>query len=101
MIVYNTTYTMQNEDARNFVIWATQVLMPRAQRSEKLTNGRMLRILNHHDQASECFCVQFDVADNRVLHEWYVAEGAALVKELEQAFQGKVVGFSTLMSDEF
>lgn len=101
MIVYNTTYTMQNEDARNFVIWATEVLMPRAQQSGQVKNGRMLRILNHHDQQTECFSILFEVQDNRVLHEWYVKEGAALVKELERTFQGKVVGFSTLMSDEF
>ena len=101
MIVYNTTYTMHNDDARNFVIWATEVLIPRAQRSEKLRKGRMLRIISHHDQETECFSIQFEVQDNKVLHEWYVSEGAALVKQLEQTAQGKVGGFSTLMSDEF
>ncbi len=99
MIVYNTTYTMQSEDARNFIIWAQEMYIPRAQESGQLTNGRMLRVLSHHEEDTECFCIQFEAEDNVALHKWYVSHGAALVKELEQTFRGKIVGFSTLMGE--
>ncbi len=97
MIVYNTTYTVTNDDARDFVIWAHQAYMPRAVQSGHLSNGRMFRILNHHDQESECFCIQFDVEDNTALHQWYVQHGTALHRELEKLFDGRVLGFSTMM----
>lgn len=97
MILFNTTYTMPNSDARNFVIWAHEVCLPKAQADGRLSKGRVLRVLSHHDQESECFCMQFEVEDNMQLHQWYVHQGALLEQELKRLFDGRVLGFSTLM----
>ena len=97
MIVYNTTYTMPVNDARDFVIWVSESMMPRTVKDGRLTGPRLLRILSHHDQDSECFSLQFHVESTAVLHRWFTEEGAMVQKELEKIFDGRVVGFSTIM----
>lgn len=97
MLVYNTTYSMPEGDARNFVIWVKQSYMPQVEADGALSEGRLLRILNHHDQETECFGLQFTVADSSTLHQWFVRQGKALADEVVKLFDGRVVGFSTLM----
>lgn len=41
MIVYNTTYTMPVNDARDFVIWVTQSMMPQVEQSGLLSQPRL------------------------------------------------------------
>ena len=66
MIVYNTTYTMPNQDARDFVIWVSQSMLPRVAENGILTAPRLLRILSHHDQETECFSLQFETESSIV-----------------------------------
>lgn len=97
MLVYNTTYNMPLSDARNFVIWVEQSYLPRVYEDGVLSQGRLLRILNHHDQDSESFGLQLSVPDSATLHQWYVRQGKSLADELVRLFDGRIVGFSTLM----
>lgn len=99
MLVYNTTYTMPNEDARNFVIWVHQVLIPRSLETNKLTKPRMLRVLSHKDEESECFSVQFDVESSADLHSWYTQCGNQLNEEMLKLFDRRIVGFSTILEE--
>lgn len=99
MIVYNTTYTMPNNDARNFVIWVSQSMLPRVEENGILTEPRLLRILSHHDQESECFSLQFKVESTALLHRWYTQQGNALHQELRRMFDERIVGFSTIMEE--
>lgn len=97
MLVYNTTYHVGLDDARNFVIWIHQVYIPAATESGFLKRPRLCRILSHHDEDSECFSLQFEAEDTAKLHEWYVKKEAALHEELQKVFKDKVAGFSTIM----
>lgn len=97
MIVYNTTYTMPNNDARDFVVWVSQSMLPRVAESGLLTRPRLLRILSHRDQETECFSLQFETESTAVLHRWYTQQGESLHRELLKMFDERVVGFSTIM----
>lgn len=97
MIVYNTTYTMPNNDARDFVVWVSQSMLPRVVESGLLTRPRLLRILSHRDQETECFSLQFETESTAVLHRWYTQQGESLHRELLKMFDERVVGFSTIM----
>ena len=99
MIVYNTTYTMPVNDARDLVIWVTQSMMPQVEQSGLLSQPRLLRILSHHDQETECFSLQFEVESTATLHRWYTQQGAALQQELTKMFDERIVGFSTIMDE--
>ena len=97
MIVYNTTYTMPNNDARDFVVWVSQNMLPRVERNGKLVSPKLLRILSHHDQETECFSLQFETESTAMLHRWYTEQGEALHRELLKMFDERVIGFSTIM----
>jgi len=97
MMIYNTTYTMPVADARDFVIWVHESMLPRVEKDAVLMHPRLMRVLSHHDRESECFSLQFDVEDTAALHRWYVRQGNALMGEILKLFGERVVGFSTLM----
>ncbi len=97
MLIYNTTYHVPSEDAKNFVIWIHQAYIPQALQSGVLSAPRFCRILSHHDDTSECFSLQFETESSAKLHEWYVHSGGVLEEELKKTFREKVAGFTTLM----
>ncbi len=99
MIIYNTTYTVANADARNFIIWVHEAYIPKAQEGGILRNARLMQILTHKDPETECFSLQFEVESTALLQKWYAQNGKALVDDLLQTFGENVVGFSTLMND--
>lgn len=99
MIVYNTTYTVGNGDAKNFIIWINEVYIPRAKDDGRLKNARLLQILTHKDPDTECFSLQFELESTDQLQQWYAQSGKALVEEMLRMFGEKVVGFSTIMND--
>lgn len=97
MLVYNTTYQVNIEDAENLVIWLHEQYIPSAVSSGIVRNPRLLHILSHHDNDSECFSLQFEIKDSTFLHAWYKECGLRLNDELLKMFPDKVVGFPTLM----
>ena len=90
---------MPNDDARDFVIWVTQSMLPRIEADGRLATPRLLRILSHRDQDTECFSLQFGVESTAVLHRWYTGQGEALNQELMRTFDQRIVGFSTIMEE--
>ncbi|MGL5957349.1 MAG: DUF4286 family protein [Phocaeicola sp.] len=97
MLVYNTTYQVGIEEARNFVIWVSECYMPQVEESGKLKNPRLLQILSHKDQKTECFSLQWEVENSATLHQWHTQQGAALNHEMSNLFKDSVVAFTTLM----
>ena len=97
MLIYNTTYQIDINDARNFVIWIHESYIPQVLEHGILKNPRLVRILSHKEQETECFSLQWEVEDSADLHKWHVAQGMKLNEELLRIFKDKVVGFPTLM----
>ena len=97
MLIYNTTFHVEMGDARNFVIWLNEFYIPEVEKSGELKNPRILRILSHKEQDSECFSLQWEVEDSATLHRWHVKQEAALNTEMMKVFKDKVIGFPTLM----
>ena len=97
MLIYNTTFHVEMNDARNFVIWLNECYIPEVEPSGELRNPRILRILSHKEQDSECFSLQWEVEDSAALHRWHTKQGARLNEEMLKIFKDKVIGFPTLM----
>lgn len=97
MLIYNTTYQVDTDNARNFVIWLHEVYIPQAESNDWLKNARLCRILSHKEENSECFSLQWEVEDTRALHQWHTSCGMALNAEMLKVFKDKVIAFSTLM----
>ena len=61
MLVYNITFQVDFNEARNFVIWAHQVYIQKTLETGLLHKARLSKILSHRDEDTECFSLQFEV----------------------------------------
>lgn len=85
MLIYNTTYQVAIDDARNFVIWLNECYIPEVEKQGLLQSPRLTHILSHK------------VEDSAALHHWHTRQGMKLNEEMMKVFKDKVVGFPTLM----
>ncbi len=97
MLIYNTTYQIEIDDARNFVIWLNESYIPSVIENGILKNPRLCQLLSHKEPDSECFSLQWEVENSAELHKWHTEQGMALNEEMLKIFKNKVVGFPTLM----
>ena len=96
MLIFNTTYHLEDENERLFLIWLQEFYLPAVEKDGRLKHPRIARILSHRD-AGTCFSVQFEVEDSTLLHHWHQELGVKLNEELLKTFKEKLVGFPTLM----
>lgn len=96
MLIYNTTYHVEEGYEKNFLIWLQEYYLPEVEKQGMLHAPRILRVLSHRDDG-ESYSVQFEVEDSARLHRWHQEQGVKLNEELLKTFQDKVVGFPTLM----
>lgn len=97
MLIYNTTFLVGLDDARNFIIWLNESYIPEVENQGTLKNPRLTQILSHQEADSECFSLQWEVEDTATLHRWHTQQGMHLNNEMMKIFKDKVVGFPTLM----
>lgn len=96
MLLYNTTYHVEEDVEKHFLIWLNEVYIAEAEQEGTLSHPRLCRILSHHDEGS-CFSLQWEVADSTALHRWHLQHGVRLNEQLLAIFKDKVVGIPTLM----
>ncbi len=97
MLIYNTTYHIEENLAKNFLIWIKEVYLPEVEKRALLRSPRILHILNFKEQDSCSYSVQFEVDNSADLHRWHIEKGTTMHDELMKLFKDKVVAFSTLM----
>lgn len=97
MLIYNTTYHVEEDQEKYFLIWMQEVYLQEVEKTGLLKAPRIVKVLSHRDEGSVCFSVQFEVEDSAALHHWHQLQGAKLNEELVKIFKDKVVGFPTLM----
>ena len=97
MLIYNTTYALQEEDLACFLAWVREKMIPMVHADGALSDGRLARILSQGGDEGHSFSLQFTVTDSATLHKWFLRQGRPLQAEMHQIFGDRVVGFSTLM----
>lgn len=97
MLVYNTTYNVEEEQEDNFLIWVKEYYLPEVEKHGALRYSRITRILSHRDEGCSSYSLQFEVENSGILHRWHLEQGMKLNDELMKVFKDKVVGFPTLM----
>mgnify|MGYP003097286309 CR=1 FL=1 len=75
MLIYNTTFQVDDAVHDNFLIWIKENYIPEVQKHGTLKAPRICRILSHR----------------------HMEQGVRLNDELTKIFKDKVVGFPTLM----
>lgn len=97
MLIYNTTYQVEEGLERNFLIWLKECYLVEVEKNGVLRSPRITKILSHREEGSSCYSLQFEVENSGMLHRWHVEQGSKLNDELLKVFKDKVVGFPTLM----
>lgn len=97
MLIYNTTYQVDEEIVGNFLVWIKECYIPEVENQGLLRAARLCQVLSHRGEEGYCYSLQFEVDNSEMLHRWHLQQGAHLNEELVKTFQHKVVGFPTLM----
>ena len=96
MLIYNTTFQVDDEVHDNFLIWIKECYIPEVQGHGTLKSPRICKILSHRDEG-HAYSLQWEVDNSGLLHCWHMEQGAKLNEELTRVFADKVIGFPTLM----
>ena len=96
MLVYNTTFHVEDEVLSNFLIWIEEYYIEEIQKEGTLKTPRLCKILSHNDDGT-AFSLQWNVESSGLLHRWHLSQGKQLNDEMTKIFKDKVVGFPTLM----
>lgn len=96
MLIYNTTFQVEDDAHDNFLIWIKESYIPEIEAHGALKSPRLCRILSHRDEGSS-YSLQWEVKNSGLLHRWHLEQGARLNGELTKIFKDKVIGFPTLM----
>ncbi len=96
MLIYNTTYHLEEKDENNFVIWVKESYIPKVLELKMLMNPRFCKVLSHKDDGVS-FSLQWEVESSEILHRWYREQGNQMSVELTSVFKDRLVGFSTIL----
>ncbi len=97
MLIYNTTYHVEEELDRNFLIWIRECYIPEVKKQGMLEAPRLARLLSHQEDGGISYALQWEVKDSATLHRWHREQGVKLQEEMSGIFKDRVVGFPTLM----
>ena len=96
MLIYNTTYQVDDDINENFLIWIRECYIPEIEKNGILKFPRICRVLSHREDGTS-YTVQWEVESSSLLHRWHMEQGMKLNDEMMKIFKDKVVGFPTLM----
>ena len=93
MIIFNTTYHVDDELEASFIAWLKENYIPMALRSEP----QLCRVMTTGEEDGSSLSLQFHVQDTEALSLWYKEMGVELTEALVSRFGDRVVGFNTLL----
>lgn len=99
MIVYNTTFHIDNEILDECLLYLKKEYMSKAIASGFLYQPCLRRVMQTVREEGSSYSVQFLVKNVDTLNFWLQSEGEAMHKALVNRFGNKVVGFTTLLED--
>lgn len=96
MILFNTTYHIEDKVLPQWLQWIREEYIPQALYDGLISSPVLCKVLNHHDTGSS-YSLQFKVDSTSTLHRWYASTGNRLQVALQTTFGTQVLAFSTLM----
>lgn len=98
MIVYNTTFHVEDAVAEKLIAYLKKTYIPIAIKTGVLRNPALRRLL-HDEEESVSFALQFHVDTRDALEAWKLKEGRLLQRRLTNLFGHQLIGFSTLLEE--
>ena len=73
MLIYNTTFQVDDDVHDNFLIWIKESYIPEVQKHGALKTPRICRILSHREEGS-AYSLQWEVESSGLLHRWHLEQ---------------------------
>jgi len=99
MIVYNTTFHIEDSILEECVSYLKRDYIPKAISSGFLFKPCFRKILHTLTEEGSSFSIQFHVKNAETLNHWLQTEGSILNKELTDRFGDRIAGFTTLLEE--
>lgn len=99
MIVYNTTFHIDNDILDDTLSYLKKIYIPQAMNSGFLLKPCLRRVMHETGDVEESYAVQFHVKNMDTLTYWMEKEGKILHQALVEQFGSKVTGFTTLLEE--
>jgi len=97
MIVFNTTFHVDENIQEEFIEYILKEFIPMSTKSGLLKYPRLARVFGKDEDEGVSFAMEFQVDDIAVMEKWNAEESNRVFELLMDRFKEKMVGFSTLM----
>lgn len=97
MLIYNTTYLVNNKKMVAWMKWIEETHIPFMRKTGNFTTPQLAKILFTEDNESTSFSVQFKIKDLDALGVWNELYADELQKEILEIFDKDVLPFSTVL----
>ncbi|MDD4777603.1 MAG: DUF4286 family protein [Fermentimonas sp.] len=97
MIVFNTTFHIDESLQEEFIEYMLQTFIPMSTKSGILTSARLARVFGNDVDEGLSFAMEFHVSNIDLLEKWNREESNEVYSPLMEKFKEKLVGFSTVM----
>jgi hypothetical protein len=97
MIVFNTTFHVEEELQEDFVEYMLQHFIPMSTKSGLLTSPRLARVFGKEEDEGHSYAMEFIASDLVTLERWNADESQVVYAPLLEKFKEKLIGFSTIM----
>lgn len=97
MIVFNTTFHVDEVINEEFIEYMLQQFIPMSTKSGLLTSPRLARVFGKEGEEGYSYAMEFVAADIVTLERWNADESKIVYDPLLEKFKEKLIGFSTIM----
>ena len=99
MIIYNTTFHVEDNVLNEFLCYLLTTYIPQAIATGFLHQPSLKKVLHTQPDQGNSLSLQFHVKNIDTLNYWLEYDGVSLHKALTNCFGSKIVGFSTLLEE--
>lgn len=99
MLIFNTTFHVDQEVVGDFFTFIKNVYIPRSCQSGVLDRPRFAVIHSQHQEKGSNYSLQFHVENIDKLNEWLMKDGEIMQQEIVDRFGQTVMGFVTLLEE--
>ncbi|GAB3553941.1 DUF4286 family protein [Spirosoma fluminis] len=99
MVLYNTTYSVAQEVADDWLHWMKTFYLPAVAATKLPTGHRLLRLLTELDNGGVTYSVQLDFTSRDDYDIYQHQHADAMQRRIQHRFANQLVSFDTLLEE--
>lgn len=99
MLIFNTTFHVEDGLQDEFIGFLKTIYVPQALVSNLLVEPSLAKIDRQHEESGVSYALQFKTDNIDTLNKWVEQTGENLSLEMSKKFGIKVGGFATLLEE--